>query len=365
LKVVILHDYLTQPGGAERVVATLLERWPQAELKTFVYDAGGTFPEFAAHDPQTSVLQPVAERVSHRALLPVLPFAARSLAVTDADVVISSSSGWAHGIPVADGIPHVCYCHNPPRWVYDADAYIDNRWMRDGLRPVLRGLRAWDQRAARRPTRYVANSYNVQERIRRAYGRQADVVHPPIDTHRLSPTPMPADGGYLFALSRLLPYKRVDLAIAAAQRVGMPLVVAGDGPDRRRLEALGGPSVRFLGRVADEDIPGLYAGAAAFFLGGKEDFGITPLEANAAGRPVVAYGAGGALETVRDGETGVLFGSQDADAATAALRRALAIDWSPDRLAAHADGFSAATFLDRMEAIVDEELARGGRRAAA
>jgi glycosyltransferase involved in cell wall biosynthesis len=357
LHIVLLHDYLTQPGGAERVVATLLERWPEAELKTFVYDPDGTFGEFAPHDPETSVLQPVAGTVSHRALLPVLPLAARSLAVDDADVVISSSSGWAHGIPVAPGIPHVCYCHNPPRWIYDADAYIGNRWLRNALRPVLRGLRAWDQRAARRPTRYVANSHNVRRRVERAYGRQADVVHPPIDTERFTPTDRPGDG-YVLTLSRLLPYKRVDLAIEAAERVGVPLVVAGDGPDRPRLEAMAGPGVEFRGRVDDGEIPELYAGASAFFLGGEEDFGITPLEANAAGRPVVAYGGGGALETVRDGETGVLFDRQDAEPAAAALERALDTDPAPERLGAHAERFGAGRYLDEMQGIVEEELAR-------
>ncbi len=357
MKVVILHDYLTQPGGAERVVATMLERWPDAELRTLVHDADGTFPEFNDHAPVTSPLQRVAGRASHRALLPVLPLATRSLAVGpgEADVVISSSSGWAHGIPVAEGIPHVCYCHNPARWLYDAERYIGNPLLRTLLGPLLALLRRWDQAAARRPTRYLANSENVRGRIERAYGRPADVLPPPINTGRLAPSPLPANG-YLLVLSRLLPYKRVDLAIEAARRVGMPAVVAGDGPDRKRLEALAGPDTTFLGRVDDDAIPGLYAGASAFFLGGEEDFGITPLEANAAGRPVVAYGAGGALETVRDGDTGVLFGRQAPEDAAAGLERALGTTWSPDRLATHAEGYSAGTFLDRLERVVDEEL---------
>ncbi len=361
MRVAIVHDYLTQPGGAERVVAAMLERWPDAELRTFVYEPGGTFPVFAEHDPQTSVLQPMASRVSHRALLPVLPFAARSLAVRDVDVVISSSSGWAHGIPVDPAIPHVCYCHNPPRWIYDADAYIEGPLLRNALRPLLAGLRRWDQAAARRPTRYVANSRNVRERIRRNYGRDADVVHPPIDTDRLGPTPLPRDG-HLLVLSRLLPYKRVDLAIKAAAAVGVPVVVAGDGPDRHRLEDLAGPGVDFRGRVADEEIPELFAGASAFFLGGEEDFGMTPLEANAAGRPVVAFGGGGALETVRDGHTGTLFGGQVPESAAVALERTLSREWSPDALAAHAGTFSERHFLDRLESIVDFEVARARRR---
>jgi glycosyltransferase involved in cell wall biosynthesis len=357
MKIVILHDYLTQPGGAERVVATLLDRWPDAELRTLVYDEDGTFPEFAEHDPVTSPLQPVAARASHRALLPMLPLATRSLAVgaDEADVVISSSSGWAHGVPVAPGIPHICYCHNPARWIYDADGYIGSRAVRNLLRPLLALLRRWDQAAARRPTRYVANSENVRGRIARAYGRSADVIPPPVNTERLSPSPLP-DDGYVLVLSRLLPYKRVDLALEAAKRVGIRAVVAGDGPDRSRLEQIAGPETEFLGRVDDDAIPELYAGAAAFFLGGEEDFGITPLEANAAGRPVVAYGGGGALETVRDGETGVLFSDQTPEHASDDLERALRTPWSPARLAAHADGYGADRFVERMARVVDEEL---------
>jgi glycosyltransferase involved in cell wall biosynthesis len=357
VKVVILHDYLTQPGGAERVVATMLERWPDADLRVLVYDPAGTFPEFREHPPSTSILQPIAERVSHRALLPVLPLATRSLAVDDADVVISSSSGWAHGVPVAPGIPHVCYCHNPARWVYDADHYIEKRWMRNALRPVLGALRHWDQASARKPTRYVANSHNVQERILQAYGRESDVIHPPVNVDRLAPSPLPGDG-YLLVLSRLLPYKRVDLAIDAAHRLGMRAVVAGDGPERSHLEEMAGPEVSFLGRVDDERLPDLYAGASAFFLGGEEDFGITPLEANAAGRPVVAYGEGGARETVVEGETGVFFEHQNQEEAADALERVLTSSWSPERMAEHARHFDAKTFLDRLEHVVDEEIGR-------
>jgi glycosyltransferase involved in cell wall biosynthesis len=362
VKVVILHDYLTQSGGAERVVAALLERWPDAELRTLIYDPDGTFPVFADHAPQTSPVQGVAGRVSHRVLLPVLPLAAHSLAVSDADVVVSSSSGWAHGIPVADQIPHICYCHNPPRWVYDSRAYIRNPLFRRAMSPVLSRLRRWDQHAARRPTRYVANSHNVRRRIERVYGRRADVVHPPVDVSRFRPMPPARRPGYLVVLSRLLPYKRVDLAIAAGRALGLRVVVAGDGPSRRRLQAIADSSVEFLGRVDDEEMPGLFEGAVALFNGGEEDFGITPLEANAAGRPVIAYGRGGALETVIDGQTGILFRSQTAGSAINALRRALEHPWNPERLAVHASRFSHAQFLARFSAIVRDELApRRGR----
>jgi glycosyltransferase involved in cell wall biosynthesis len=364
-RVVIVHDYLTQRGGAERVVAELLSRWPDAELRTLLHDADGTFPVFAERRVRTSPLQHLAGRVSHRALLPLLPAAVRSLAIDDADLVISSSSGWAHGVPVAKGIPHVTYCHNPARWLYDTSTYLDGRGaLGHTLAPVFSALRRWDRRAAARPTRYVANSENVRERIAATYGRQADVVHPPVRTDGLEPTPIPADG-YVLVLSRLLRYKRVDLAIDGAARAGMRVVVAGAGPERAHLEETAGPHATFLGRVADEDLPALFAGARCFFLGGEEDFGITPLEANAAGRPVVAYGRGGALETVRDSETGVLFDQPTAASAADAIARACAVDWQPQALAAHAATFNPERFLDELEDIAEHELARARRAAPA
>jgi glycosyltransferase involved in cell wall biosynthesis len=350
-RVVIVHDYLTQPGGAERVVAELLTRWPDAELRTLVHDPAGTFGVFGEREVVTSPLQRLAGRVSHRALLPLLPAAVRSLAIRDADLVISSSSGWAHGVPVAAGIPHVCYCHNPARWLYDTATYLDGRRATAAaLAPLLASLRRWDKRAARRPARYVANSDNVRRRIAAAYGRDADVVHPPVRTDGLEPTPIPRDG-YVLVLSRLLRYKRVDLAIAGAAKAGLRVVIAGAGPERARLQTAAGPHVTFAGRVADAELPALFAGARCLFLGGEEDFGITPLEANAAGRPVVALGRGGALETVRDGVTGVLFDEPTATAAAAAIEQATATAWDPHALAAHAARWRPERFLDELEAI--------------
>jgi glycosyltransferase involved in cell wall biosynthesis len=365
---VILHDYTTQSGGAERVVVEMLKRWPQAELRVLLHDPDGTFPEFRQHRVRTSVLQPLAGSVSHRALLPLYAPATRSLAVRrgEADLVISSSSGWAHGIPVHASIPHVCYCHTPARWLYDTDTYINaGRGMSMALAPLLRALRGWDRRASRRPTHYIANSQNVRRKIAAVYGRDADVLHPPANVDRFAPSPMPRDG-YLLVLSRLLGYKRVDLAIEAGACAGLPIVVAGDGPERASLEAMAGGRARFLGRVPDADLPALFAGSRAFFLGGEEDFGITPLEANAAGRPVVAFAKGGALETVRDGVSGVLFEEQTADSAADGLRRAMERDWDPWRLADHAGSFRSERFLDQLQETVQRrfEPARPSRRAS-
>jgi glycosyltransferase involved in cell wall biosynthesis len=359
-RVVIVHDYLTQAGGAERVVAGMLRGWPDAEVRTLLYDPSRTFAEFAGARIVTSPLQKLAPHVSHRVLLPLMPAALHFLTVASADVVVSSSSGWAHGVAVPDGIPHICYCHTPARWLYDTARYTGSRTTAALSYPALSALRRWDRRAAARPTVFVANSENVRLRIGRIYGRDAVVLHPPVEVGRFRPTPIP-EHGYLLVVSRLLHYKRVELAVEAGSRLGLEVVVAGEGPERRRLRAYASDRVRFLGRVSDHELARIYAGSRLCFVGGEEDFGIAALEANAAGRPVVAFGRGGALETVAQGVTGVLFGEQTAIAAVDAVRTALARDWDPELLARHAAGFSPEVFLAGLKQIV---AAHVGLRAA-
>jgi glycosyltransferase involved in cell wall biosynthesis len=357
---VLVHDYLTQMGGAERVMADLVRHWPEAEVRTLLYAPATTFDEFRQVPVRTSALQPLAGSVSHRALFPLMPAALRSLEVRHADLVISSSSGWAHAVRVPEGVPHICYCHSPARWLHSGRRYIHRARAEVALGPVLAALRRWDTRAAAGPTLYVANSRNVRARIAQLYGREAVVLHPPVDVHRFRPTPIPADG-YLLVLSRLLGYKRIDLAIAAAAAVGRPVVVAGEGPERARLEQLAHPGVTFAGRVSDHALGRLFAGASALLQCGEEDFGIAVLEANAAGRPVVALGRGGALETVRPDETGVLFAEATVPAAAAAVQRALAREWDPERLAVHARAFAPDRFFAGFERIIERHVAE--RRA--
>jgi glycosyltransferase involved in cell wall biosynthesis len=289
-----------------------------------------------------------------------MPAALRSIAVEDADVVITSSSGWAHAIRVPEGVPHVCYCHTPAHWLYDTARYLE-RGQAAALAPLLTALRRWDRKAAERPPHYLANTRNGRERNARIDGRTASVLHPPVEVDRFTPSPIPGDG-YLLALCRLLRYKRVDLVIEAGRRLGVPVLVVGDGPDRARLEGLAGSGVTFAGRVPDSALAGLYAGARAYVMAGEEDFGIAALEANAAGRPVVAFGRGGALETILDGETGVLFRQQTGPAVAEAAEAALARDWDPAAMAAHAARFAPDVFLDGLERIVAEhaDAHRGG-----
>jgi glycosyltransferase involved in cell wall biosynthesis len=350
-----VHDYLTQMGGAERVMAQFTRHWPQAEVRTLLYEPATTFAEFGSVDVRTSALQPLAGTVSHRAMFPLMPAALRTIEVEQAELVISSSSGWAHAVHVPSGTPHVCYCHSPARWLYSGRRFIRRPGAEQALAPLLAMLRRWDRSAATRPTLYVANSRNVKDRIAGLYGREAEVLHPPVDVNRFKPTPIPRDG-YLLVLSRLR-YKAIDLAIAAAAANGLPLVIAGEGPEHERLEHIAGPDVTFAGRVPDDALADLFAGARALLQCGEEDFGIAVLEANAAGRPAVALGRGGALETIRPGETGVLFEQPTVEDAAAAVRRSLEARWDPELLALHAHDFAPDRFFPAFERIIERHVA--------
>ena len=361
MKVAIVHDYLTQRGGAERVALALHRMFPRAPIYTSVYDPDGTFPEFRRARVVTSYLQRLPHRGNlFRAYLLLYADSFRRLRVDGYDLVVSSSSGWAHGVATAAD-RHVCYCHNPARWLYQTDEYLAGgalvpAWARPLLTPTLARLRRWDRVAATRPTAYVANSRVVAHRIERCYGRRARVVHPPVDVGRFERTgtrPGRTDGHYL-SVARLLPYKRVDLAVRVCTATGRPLVVVGDGPARASLEKLAGPTVRLVGRVDDATLRELYGGARGLIQCGEEDFGIAPLEANAAGVPVAALGRGGALETVVDGRTGALFDEQSTGSLAGALDRLESARWDADALRDHACAFSEARFADRF----GQELSR-------
>lgn len=365
MRVAVVHDDLTQRGGAERVVVALRRLFPEADLYTSVLSPDETFPELARADVRTSFLQ----RLPHhgpwaRRLLPLYPLAFGRMVPRGYHLVVSSSSRFAHGVR-APGALHVCYCHSPARWLYHqreeylADERLVPRPLRPALAPVLGVLRRWDRRAARRPDVYVANSRATANRIRELYGREAEIVHPPVEVDRISMADAPprASDPYL-VVSRLLPYKRVDLAVRVCSERGIPLVVIGDGPERPHLETLAGPSVRFVPRVSDPELVGYLRSCRALIQCGEEDFGIAPLEANAAGRPVVAFARGGALETVRDGETGVLFDAQTPEALSAALDRLRAGAWPAGRLREHAERFGEDVFGRRLMEVVERAMRR-------
>ncbi|VTR78710.1 glycosyltransferase [Cellulomonas hominis] len=367
--VALAHDYATQRGGAERVALVMADAFPGAPLYTTLYHPEGTFPEFGPLDVRTSPLDRLGVlRRHHRLALPFLAPAVRATPI-DADVVLASSTGWAHGFPTTGR--KVVYCHAPARWLYQTDRYLGpghasgsggaQRWIAaQALGLLAPALRSWDRRAAATADRYLANSTVTARAVREVYGIEAEILPPP-------PAMLPAgeetpvegvEPGYLLCVARLLPYKNVDVVIEAVRRTpGARLVVVGDGPERAALTHLVRdlPRVRLVGRVDDARLRWLYRNSAALVAASYEDYGLSPLEAAAFGRPSVVLRDGGYLDTVRDGVTGEFFDAPEPDLVAEAAGRALARTWDPRVLTAHADDFAAGRFVDRLHAIVREE----------
>lgn len=339
--VAIVHDYLNQRGGAERVVLEMASIWPQAPIYTSLFRPQSTFPEFGGRDVRTSPLNRLPVDEGFRNLFPLYPAAFRAFGTLDEDVVISSSSGWAHGVRTAPRSFHAVYCYTPARWLYGGDHLRVSRPRQQVLKPAIGLMRRWDRAAARRADLYIAISEGVRLRIKQRYGLNAPVVYPPVDTHRFRPKPR---GERLLVVSRLLPYKRVDVVVDAATQAGMALDVVGSGPALDDLRRRAGPTVDFHQRLGDADITRLMESCRAFCLPGQEDFGITPIEANAAGKPVIAFGGGGALETIEDGRTGVFFREHDVAAFLDAIARCDRVPTSPEAIAASAERFSQEAF---------------------
>jgi glycosyltransferase involved in cell wall biosynthesis len=330
-RVAVVHDWLTIPGGSEQVVLELLGMFPQAELFTSVYDPAPWPSQITKRTVHASYLNRIPGAAHHYPkLLPLMDRAFKSFDLSSFDLVLTSSHAFAKNVRVPKDVLHVCYCHTPMRYAWD-ESFMESedvgRGMRMLLPPLLSWLRRQDLAGAGGPDVFVANSRHVAERIERSYGRRAEIVHPPVDVDRFLGHPRKAASFYL-AFGRVVPYKRVDLAVAACARLGRPLEIAGDGRALDAVSASAGDGARFLGRVSESERNGLLEAARALLFPGEEDFGIVPVEAQAAGVPVIAYGVGGAAETVRDGRTGVLFGEQTAIALAAAIERfeGLALD---------------------------------------
>ena len=360
MSVALVHDWLTGMRGGEKVLECLCELFPDADLFTLIHVAGSVSPEIERHRITTSFVQhlPMANR-QYRRYLPLFPRAIEALDLRGHDFVISSSHCAAKSVIAPAGVRHLCYCHSPMRYAWDQfDAYFGPGRVgavasRLVYRPMLTRLARWDAATAARVDRFVANSQYVAGRIRRYYNRGATIVYPPVDTVFYHPLDDARDGHFLI-VSALVPYKRIDLAMAACERVGARLRVVGDGPERARLEAAAGPDVEFLGRLTDEQIRDEYRRAAAVLLPGEEDFGIVPVEAQACGTPVVALARGGVLETVRNDDTGVLFSEPDVDAMAAALDRVASLTFDRARIRAHAERFSRERHMDAMRHVIAE-----------
>jgi glycosyltransferase involved in cell wall biosynthesis len=360
-RVAIIHDYLTQRGGAERVVLALAAAFPDAPIHTSFYACEETFPEFACLDVHTMPMNRVRVlRDHHRLALPVLAPAFSRLRVA-ADVVICSSTGWAHGAQVSGR--SVVYCHSPARWLWVKDQYLPpgSSIAKRATLAVLDGpLRKWDVRAAHRADRYLVNSSLIRDRVKHAYDIDAEVVAPPFTLAVHGPQRPPLAGlepGFLLCVSRLLPYKNVRQVVEGfAALPDQRLVVVGSGPDEAAVRSLAGANIVFTGTVGDEELAWLYANAVGLVAASYEDFGITPLEAAAFGVPVAALRWGGFLDTVRDGETGVFFDRPDPGPIRDAVARLLDVPWERAALTAHAATFSEDRFAARIRSVVEDEL---------
>lgn len=362
MRVAIVHDFLMQMGGAEKVVEVLHAMYPDAPVFTSAYDPAVMPDYYRTWDIRTSFLQRLPQkRKTHRFALPFYPLAFESFNLSDFDLVLSSSSCFAKGIVTPPHTTHVCYTHAPMRFAWSTESYLENenlpRLFKGPLALITHYLRTWDAVAATRVDQYIANSSVVARRIKKFYRTESEIVFPPVETGRFQIADKVEN--YHIIVSRAVPYKRLDLAVAAFTRLKKPLKIVGSGRAMEALKAQAGPTVEFLGRVGDKDLPGLMARARAYIMPGEEDFGIAPVEANACGRPVIAYAAGGALDTQRDGITGVLFKEQTVDGLCDAVCRLEELDLDPQVIQAHARTFDTTVFQDRIRGVVAKAMESG------
>ncbi len=372
-RVALVHDFLLDLRGAERVFAAICDAWPEADVYTAVYDERGTEGRFAARRPRTTFLQrlrPTAR--TFRPLLPLYPHAIESLDLRGDDVVVSSSRAWAHGVLVDPGAVHVCYCHNPFRYAWserEATLEARNLLTRPALRALLSRWRQWDWIAAQRVDGYVSNSHLTAARVQRYFGRESEVLHPPVELERFAPVPADRIGSQYLVLAELMAHKRIDVAVRAFNALRLPLIVVGDGPELRRLRRMAGPNVRFTGRISDLRVAELLATSRALVVTAAEEFGIAAVESLASGRPVIALGAGGVRESVREGITGAYYDRDEPEALARAVEAfdPLAVD--PAACVETARQFGSDRFRDQLRRIVAraveaERAPRPGERPA-
>ena len=369
-RVVLVHDWLTGMRGGEKCLEAMCRRWPEAPLYTLFYKRGSVSPAIANRRIVTSILDalPASHRY-YRYLLPLMPWAV-GWRLPECELVMSSSHCVAKGVAPPAGVPHVCYCHTPMRYAWHMqDAYFEERgwggpkrWLAN---KVLARLRAWDRRTAAHVTHFIANSQVVRQRIRDCYDRDAVVIHPPVDTEFYCPADVPREDYYLI-LSAFAPYKRLDLAIAACQKLGRTLIVIGSGQDEKKLRRHASDRIRFLGWQPDEVLRDHLRRCKALLFPGEEDFGIVPVEAQACGTPVICYGRGGATETVVNGVTGRWFEEQTADCLANAIEQ-FEVErnaYDSRTLRQHALQFRAERFEQELFGYIDSVMGRSQRLAA-
>jgi glycosyltransferase involved in cell wall biosynthesis len=364
MRTALVHDWLNQIGGAEDVLETLVELYPSAPIYTSLYWREKMPAHWRDWDIRTSFINrlPFAQR-RQQIYFPLYPFAFERFDFRDYDLIISNKSGFDHGVITGPETLHICYCLTPTRYVWRYQQYAEQEqlgWLtRRVLPPFLTFLRQWDRLAADRVDHFIAISQEVRRRIAKIYRRDSTIIYPPVDTSRFQPSNQVED--YYLMVGRLVPYRRLDLLIEAFNKLDKPLYIAGNGRDRPRLEAMANANIKFLGYVPDEDLPDLMSRCRAFIFPGEEDFGIAPLQANAAGRPVIAYAGGGALDTVLPGQTGCLFAEQSVPAIIEAVEQ-----FDPDSvdvtcLRHHAEQFDTAVFKQKLTQFVQEKLEQAGQ----
>jgi glycosyltransferase involved in cell wall biosynthesis len=356
-RIALVHDWLNQMGGAEGVLETLVSMYPGAPIYTSMYWRERMPEEYRRWDIRTSSLDRIPlTRRRHQWFLPWYPSAFEQFDLAPYDLVISNKSGLCHGVITGPDTLHICYCLTPTRYLWDYPGYVRReglgRIARVMLPPVLKSLREWDRLAAERVDHFVAISETVKRRIAKYYRRDATVIYPPVRTNAFQPGTQTSD--FFLSVGRLIPYKRMDLAVEAFNELGWPLVVIGDGRDAKRLKSMAGPNIRFLGRQPGPVVRDHMARCRGFVFPGLEDFGIAPVEAQAAGRPVIAFAGGGALESVVDGKTGLFFREQTAESLVEALRRLASMRFDPAEIRANAERFSEDVFRARLGEFVEQ-----------
>ncbi|MEM7332419.1 MAG: glycosyltransferase [Chloroflexota bacterium] len=357
-QIALLHDWMNQIGGAEDVLEALVELYPDSPVYTSLYASEKMPPSWQSWDIRTNFIDrlPFSHR-KQQLYFPLYPFAFEQFDFSKTDMVISNKSGFCHGIVTGPETLHICYCLTPTRYVWRYHQYAEQerlgKMTRLGLQPFLTFLRVWDRLAADRVDHFIAISQEVRQRIAKVYQRESTIIHPPVDTTRFEVSNRIDD--YYLIVGRLVPYRRIDLLIEAFKKMKRPLLIAGSGRDRERLEAMASDTVKFLGYVPDEDLPDLIARCKAFMFPGEEDFGIAPIQAMAAGRPVIAYAGGGALETIIPGKTGALFAQQTVGDIIQAVESFDSNSVNSGEIQQHASQFDKAVFKQKMRQFIDEK----------
>ncbi|MEK9180820.1 MAG: glycosyltransferase [Patescibacteria group bacterium] len=357
MKIALAHDFLTQLGGAERVLKELHEIFPDAPVYTLFFDEKKTYGKFAGWDIRASFLQKLPKFFSYKWYLPLLPTAVSYLDLTGFDVVISDASALIKGIKVSPGAKHICYCHTPTRYLWqERNDYVKNltypKLVKIVVQPCLSLLKKWDWSVAQKVDVFIANSQEVRGRIEKYYQRDSEVIYPPIDTDFFTPASQDSSRSYFLAAGRLEPYKKIDLVIKAFTRLKILLKVAGTGSLSKKLRESAGPNIEFLGRVGDEELRELYRGAKAFVFPALEDAGMMILEATACGTPVIAYKAGGALEFVEEGITGEFFTEQNANSLINVIEKFDPAKYRTEALVAKARQFDKKVFREKIQQVI-------------